>query len=345
MQNPATAKITVDTKLLYAQEAAHIRLTCQYERQRDISDLNVKRIAIEMTNGRFIPGTPIFFAVLPDRSMRLLNGNHTLEGIISSGKPQLLTMIFCQVADLAEADRIYSTFDIHKQRSWIDALKAVGADKDIAMPTKVMPAVGLIMHRFVPTKTNVEAVHSREARFVAMRDYKEAAALYHAAISGAPGSHRNPLLRSGLLAVALETLRYQPAKAVEFWEAAAHDDGLSAGDPRKTLLRFALTHKAAGGQSAIDFSRGAMQAWNAWWRKNSLTIIAPSRIAQVLILGTPWGTTRDGDAKSRAGRRKQSSPMPATEDGCELGGLFETGMHITEAGQDPVVLYRHNAKG
>lgn len=335
MEIDSTAKIDVEARWIHPREAAHIRLNSQYERQRDINELNRKRIDIEMTAGRFIPGTPIFFGVLPDRTMRLLNGNHTLEAIISSGKAQLLTLIYCQVSDISECDRIYSTFDIHKQRSWLDALRAVGADKEIAMPTKVMPAVGLIMHRFVPSHRNVEAAHSRAARFLAMRHYKEAAALYHAALAGAPSPHRNPLLRSGVVAVALETLRYQPARAAEFWEGLAHDDGLEQGDPRKALLRFCLTHRAVGGQSATDFSRGSMQAWNAWWRSRSLMVIAPSRITTILIRGTPWGTRRD------PGLEIEDAPAPA-DDCFDLP--FETGVQVTEVADKPVVLFRLQGK-
>jgi hypothetical protein len=84
MDDTLTAKVAdVD-----AEYARHLRQSCNFDRQRALIDLNTRRLAVEMDNGRFIPGTTVYFAVLPDGSMLILNGNHTLEAIIASGKTQ-----------------------------------------------------------------------------------------------------------------------------------------------------------------------------------------------------------------------------------------------------------------
>lgn len=337
MTETVTSKV-VDVSPQYAR---HLRNTCHFERQRAIADLNVKRLAVEMDNDRFIPGTTVYFAVLPDGSMLILNGNHTLEAVCTSGRTQTLVFIFKQVADVAEAARLYGSFDIHKTRTWTDALKAIGADKKIVLSQAVMPAVGHIMQGFNYNPRNVEANTSRDARFDAMKPYAEAANLLQAAMVGAPGVHKRAIRRKGVMAVALETLRHQPAHAAVFWKDLAHDDGLAVGDPRKTLLRWLLNPNAAGGltgaTAATATSRGVVAAWNAWFRGDALQYIRPVT-GPIIILGTPTADARKG--------RLASQSDAAGGVGDDLSDLFETGVRVTKTGSEPVVIYsRRKAEG
>lgn len=327
--------LTVKVADVDPQYARHLRVSCNFDRQRAITDLNVQRLGVEMKYDRFIPGTTVYFAVLPDKTMLILNGNHTLEAIIASGKTQRLVFIFKKVADVQEAARLYGTFDIHKTRTWTDALKAVSPDKKIALSNSVMPAVGHIMQSFTYDPRNVEANNSRGARFGSMKPYEEPASLLYAAMAGSPGPHKAAIRRKGVMAVALETLRYQPGPAAVFWKDLAHDDGLAKSDPRKVLLRWLLNSnsggKLTGATAANPHSRAAIGAWNAWCRGDALQHIRP-HTGPIIILGTPWDGKSDGQVPP-------TNPVPQ-EPGGDLSDTFTTGVKVTEGGHEPVVLYR-----
>lgn len=270
-------------------EAKHLRATCHFPRQRIITPRNVERLRLEMERRRFVPGTPVFFCRYPNGAVTIVNGNHTLEAIVSSGIPQKLVFIFLEVESEEEAALIYGCFDVHKSRSWNDALRAVGLGDEIAAAARVMPALGVILARFNPGPENVETNTSRQVRFAFMKHYREEAALLHAAIAGAPKPNQRVIQRAAVYAVALETAKYQPSLAIEFWRGTAHDDGLPKHDPRKTLLRWLHGHPVLGAPSSwMVQSRAAALAWNAFSRGESLQYCKPNQAGQLTISGTPW---------------------------------------------------------
>jgi hypothetical protein len=79
------------------------------------------------------------------------------------------------------------------------------------------------------------------------------------------------LLTPSVVAVALLTLRDQPAKAKEFWDGVAMDDGLRRGDPRHTLVKTLRDRPLRGSHS--EGGRIASTAWNAYYSNRELTFI------------------------------------------------------------------------
>jgi len=317
--------------------ARQLRRTCHFERQRAINELNTQRLTVEMVHHRFVPGTTVYFAVLPDGRMLILNGNHTLEAVIASGTTQRLVFIFQEVDDEAEAARLYTCFDVHKTRNWTDALRAVSPDATIAMPQSTLPAIGHIMQAFSYDHRNVEANNSRGSRFDKLPDYQEAAATLQAVLVGVPAVNKLAVKRKGVMAVALETVRYQPGHGSVFWKDLAHDDGLPNGDPRKTLLRWLLNAKSGGAKltgpkAANAHSRAVIGAWNAWYRGDALQSLRP-HTGPIVILGTPWDGSYRPDAD-------QTETSPDDPSGGDITDLFDTGVSVTEQGTQPVALYR-----
>jgi len=91
------------------------------------------------------------------------------------------------------------------------------------------------------------------------------------------------------MAVALETFRYQPSLAAEFWFATSHDEGLVTGQPEKALLSWLRNSRASGGQSAQrEHCRATALAWNAAFRGEERTYIKPNQMGAFFLLGTPW---------------------------------------------------------
>lgn len=336
MKKTNNDRVEVKVLTIGVDDATLLRKTCHFPLQRQISDLNVRRLGFEMEKGRFVQGTPVFFCVLPEGTQYVVNGNHTLEAVAYSGKPQALTFIFLMVADFAEAAAVYASFDVHKARTWNDALRATGRDVEMPNAGRVAAAVKIIMSDFKYSPGNIEAYSSRASRFELMDDYKETACLLFDAISGAPKTNSRIITRASVLAVALETVLYQPRAGVEFWSAVARDDGLSANDPRKALLRWLMNNKAAQGAATYTMTRACAHAWNTWRKGQSLQIVRPSTSGKFILDGTPWtGRQRDSDEPKPETERPKDAPSSV------LTEIFNTGVRITQTGSEEVVTYRH----
>jgi len=266
--------------------ARHLRKTMHFERQRPISEDNVKRLAEEMRNGWFMAGTAITICdVAEDGRSRIINGNHTLEAVHASGVTLPLVIIRKKVATLNDAAHAYAAFDLQKMRTWRDTLLATGFDQKVEMANFVVPAVGLIMQGFAYQKEKTNT--SREARLRTLPEYIPASHIIAAALKDVPVSGRRVVQRAAILAVALYTTRHQPSAGSEFWGSLARDDGLKANDPRKALLRYAMNNPASGSNSRPLHARAAMLAWNAWWEKRMIEAVKPNQMVDIRISGTP----------------------------------------------------------
>ena len=286
------------------------RDTCEFEWQRTLSDRNIDRLAGEMSRGWFVSGSPIFVAVLPDSSMRLLNGNHTMEGICRADISIPLSFTYRRVKDLKEAGAIYAVLDIQKIRTWRDSLQATGKE-EFPLATHVMSAMGLIMSDFIYRSDAIETNSSRTMRFERMEDYRRPAEIIKDALGGVPGINARICKRAAFLAVALETARYQPAAAHEFWKGLAEDDGLAKDDARKALLRYGQNNPARSGSESTIAARAASLAWNAFFERRPLEYCKPNAAIDFRLLGTPW-----------SGSRSRS--------------LTETGVSVTARGTKPI---------
>jgi hypothetical protein len=360
---------SLSSKLLTidGEQARQFRQACRYPGQRKISAGNVERLSLAMRRGTFVQGTSIHFCALPDGTMYLVNGNHCMEAVAACGIPQLFNVVVIPVPDMAAVADVYMNFDTHKQRTWQDALRAQGLDHEVPMADAVTAAIGLIMQGFRYNSTNVEANTDRAKRFGLVRQYEACAAQMHDAIAGAPNLNRRLCLRRAVLGVALETFRYQAPSALGFWGGLAKDDGLASRDPRKTLLRYLLENRAHGGIENFYQSKACSLAWNSFVRGEDLARLRTKVAGPLVLLGTPWSATRDGQQKFpdwlqpkpdmaapelpfRTGSDLQPKPDMAapnarpdvqrTSKSPAPEPLFQTGVQVGPNGADPIILYR-----
>jgi hypothetical protein len=292
-----------------------------FERQRPIVNSNTDRLAYEMAAARFVQGTPLFVCQLPDGTRKLVNGYHTLHGVIKSKTTQRLTFITLAVADMEEASAVYASFDIHRPRTWLDGMRAVGMAEDIPLLRPSMAALAVLMQAFNHDRGTRPALQSRAVRHQWLERYRKEIGLYAAAVACAPQTTRHLFQRGGIMAVGLECFRYQPSFADEFWHAMAADDGLKVGDPRKTLLRWMGVNKvAATGADTNVQARAAALAWNAAFRGKDLSLLKPATMAGITILGTPWVDGR-GPGEAVKGDKAPTPRPPA--GGAAGGDLFD----------------------
>lgn len=341
-------KLVCQVVMVTGADAAHLRKTCHYARQRAISDRNLRRLSAELVARRFIDGTPVFFCRLPDGRLFIVNGNHTLESIAATGIAQRLVFIILDVQSEEEVARIYGTMDVHKARTWADALRAVGMADEVTNASRVMPALGVILARFENVQSNVELSSSRGIRFDLMKHYADEAAMIQGALSGAPAQNQRAIHRAAIMAVALECFKYQPAHALEFWRGMAQDDGLAKNDPRKALLRWIQNNPVNNGQAGWPAqSRAAAHAWAAHCKGEALTIIRPSQAAGFTLHGTPWqGKGKIPDLIRQANPRPAVPPEEGEEEPPEpvadqppassMHDVFNIGLFATPAGLQPV---------
>lgn len=281
--------VTAQVVVVGPDIARRMRTDWLFPNQRNISLSNVSRLEQEMVNGWFVAGTPLFVCVLPDGVKYLVNGNHTCEAICASGVEMPLTVIELRVADFDEAARVYATFDIHKARTWIDTMKATGIYSEFADASKVASAIGIIMGNFKFGVSDEGTAASRTARMAKMAEYKDAAESVSACMSGGPNITTKLMKRSAVIAVALETARYQPTASIDFWRGFVMDDGLPAKDPRKALARWLYNNPATGGSAGRRLQAyAAARAWNLHYHGQQVDHIKPSTMTGFILEGTPW---------------------------------------------------------
>lgn len=281
----------IEVVMVTPEMAREIRTNCHFERQRAISLSNVQRLAREMLEGRFIPGSPIYIGVLPDDSWLILNGNHTLEAVVLADMPLLLSFIRQPVADIEEAGCIYARQDVHRTRTWQDTYRARGMES--LMPgfkgvEHLGAAVPYIAGNFQESFRRVR-MDTRESRLAMMEAWAPYGRLYHESMQGASKPITRMLVRGAVMSVGLVTFRYAPMKAQEFWSSVAADDGLRANDTRKVLLDWLRDNSTFKGDNRVLASKAVASCWNAWCMKEDRKFIRPSTMQEFKLQGTPYG--------------------------------------------------------
>jgi hypothetical protein len=287
-ETSVSQKIKSETCIVAPATARWMRDNCHFDRQRKISHSNVGRLAAEMGAGRFIPGTQVYICTLPDGSNLIINGNHTLEAISECGISQTMTITEMKVSDIDEAGRIYAVFDIHKTRTWMDSLRGCGLEDTVDMAPKVLAAITAIDNNFEQNSFTHSNGNSRIERFKRLEEYKEAADLLSAAISGCPSHTTKLIKRAVVMAVALETLKHQPSTATEFWRSFAKDDGLVSGSPEKALIGWLRNANVTGQAARKEMAIATALAWNAYFKGVPLVVCKPKQAGKFTLLGTPW---------------------------------------------------------
>lgn len=289
--------------------ARALRESAHYGRQRPINDSHVRRLATEMTEGRFVGGTPVHICVLGLGGQSfIVNGNHTLEAVIESKVTIPLSFLYTTVESEAEVATIYANHDIGRARIWADAIRASGlfgemdaSQQFVSQFASALVPIQLgfkeVVLRGTGRNASSEKLHnqarSRELRMQMMREYAHQADYFFLATHHARTKIQTMMRRAVVFAVALETFRYQPSTATEFWEGVAKDDGLRRSDPRKLLLSY-LAESTANDPSKALQVRAVASAWNAYFDKREVTLLRSSLEHPFVLHGTPWGAVPQG---------------------------------------------------
>lgn len=264
---------------------------CRYERNRNENKAapHIDALARQMIDGTWLPRSPIDFARMPDGSLTLVNGHHRMLAQVKAGKNIEWMVIVHDCAVDADVANLFWRFDtILRKRSVNNILGGVNAAENMRLGRTTAAAlastVTFIDNGFRPPGGMTARVYTPAEKLRLMDAWRNEAADYERAISKSQKSARRKLYTSQVMAVALITIRVNRDSAMNFWEGVATDDGLTRGDPRKTLLDFLRdTHGASTGLTATAVA--CARAWSAWEQGRELGMIRVGR-APVRIYGT-----------------------------------------------------------
>lgn len=272
--------------------AERIVTEANYERQRPVRQFHVDDLAQHMRRGTFTAKTQIFFGFTPDGRLHLVNGQHRLRAVMSSGVPIEFQVAIVPVATDEELAALYYRHDrLARQRSVPEVLTAVDVcgrfGINATTARMVFLAVPLLASGFQrPNYQTDPLIRDDGARLAFAEQWWPLAANYQELVADAPGAAKKKLLNPQVTAVGLVTLRHQRSRAEDFWRGIAENDGLKKGDPRRTFLLD--EHNLSGSQPVA--ASVAAGAWNAFYEKRSIGFIRIYDGAPVRILGTPYGT-------------------------------------------------------
>jgi len=278
----------------------------QYANQRKIRQWHVDDLSDEMLKGRFIEGTAIHFANLNGRKY-LVNGQHTLNAIVQSGKTIPLTVVETQVNSEEGIAALYYRYDTGINRSLVDAFKVYDLTDKVGLTYSqirwLAAAIATIEVGF-----RLLYVHEKilpDDMIQKVIEWSPYMRAFLKATDGCNSTIYERLKRKSSLSVALVTFRYyaDSEDTHSFWRQVALDDGLHVGDPRKALNKW-LAASFTGSQRT---SRGktytihhaclmCAQAWNYYVTKRelkSLHVRHPS--GKVIIIGTPYDDKNDSE--------------------------------------------------
>lgn len=246
-----------------AETARTYRRDFHFPGQRKLSDFNTQRLVHEMGAGRF--RGDVVLAVMPNGTKYIVNGNHTLEAIAKCGARFRSVVTYINVADIAEASALYSTFDNQKVRTHTDHATAAGVNNDHGLRNQGIRAMPYLTDRPLDVPDGSADERSAQGRVDTYNalDRLGVFARLSEAVSG--GSAIWATLLAPVMAVAIVTMRDAPKQATVFWARVARDNGLMDGDPAKELLKFLIDQKGVAGRIPNERRvMAAAQAWNAF---------------------------------------------------------------------------------
>lgn len=264
---------------------------CRYSRNRneERGRAHIDALARQMTDGVWLPKSPIDFARMPDGTLTLVNGHHRMLAQVKSARDIEWNVIIHDVESEEEIASLFWRFDtVMRVRSMHNVLDGVNAAENLDLSKSgtiaLSRAAVFIDNGMRPTGGYYSKTYTPAEKLALMSDWQIEARVYEDAISSAIKDARRKLYGAQIMAVALVTLRAHTESAIKFWSGIADDDGLRRGDPRKTLLDFMRdTHAAGSGLTAT--AAACARAWASWEAGRDLTMIRVGR-QPVRIVGT-----------------------------------------------------------
>lgn len=284
----AEGRVVVTPKM-----ARQILDTCNYDGQRAVSKSHVAKLAVQMRNGAWMAGSQIAFGRVGHNDV-LVNGQHRLSAVIEYGAPVEFQFLVVPVADKNALHALYYSFDaVQRARSTEVILKSTGIADDLGISGRTARgayvAGVIIALGFKPVAgVNRDAALGTPAgRLEAIRPWWPYVQQYDRILSSNTEARlRLKLQDGGCMAVALVTIKEQPAKAEAFWRNVAMNDGLHKGQPERTFVDALMNASFKGVERANTLV--AASCWNAYYAGRTLKQVNMGGTKDCRIAGTSW---------------------------------------------------------
>lgn len=268
----------------------------KFPRQRVIDHSRVYGHAHRIVKGDWLESFSIDFVELKNGRIWLVDGQNRLTAIKEQDSPVDVTLRIIPVESEFEAKQIFAGYDqkssVRTNRQIIDAMGiAEEAGLSRKMTNVVFDAATLLLNDLEPitgsanTKKYPE-LFFQDNKLAMVKEWASEAMAYEAIIKKSKKGFIEFMRGTGVVAVALYTLRHQPAKAKEFWTGVAENDGLRKNDPRSALISDLLIRQKNAGNIRQKVQQPSL-AWNAWCENRPLSIIKCITGAQLSLWGTP----------------------------------------------------------
>ena len=281
--------------------AARILEEINFPGQRAIDSGRVYGHRHSIIKGDWLEGHVITMALLPNGKMWNVDGQHRLTAISQHDAAVPVTVRIVPMENEKEARHFYAGFDQRKSvRTNRQILDGLGIAEEVQlsrnMTAMLFNAAPLLLNNLEPLTGSVNIrlnpdmfLQHNKLEIVQLwaKEAKEFDQICKAAKKGLLAKMRSP----GVVAVALYTLRHQPARAREFWSGIADNDGLRKNDPRATLINDILTRSIGVGSIRQRVQQPAL-AWNAFCEGRDLKIIKCIDGAAITLWGTPLAKGR-----------------------------------------------------
>lgn len=267
-----------------------------FPRQRDIRAARVYGHARSIVTGDWLESFQIDFVELPTGQIWLVDGQNRLTAIAQQQSVVPVTLRIIAVESEQEARNIFAGYDQKASiRTNRDILNAIGIAEETGLSRKmtdvVFSAATLLLNNLEPITGSANTnkfpeLFYQNNKLRAVAEWAKEAAIFEQILKKAKRGFAGSLRGTGVVAVALYTLRHQPAKAIEFWTGVAENDGLRKHDPRATFISDLLLRQKNAGNIRQKVQQPAL-AWNAWCEGRNLSIIKCITGSAITLWGTP----------------------------------------------------------
>ena len=241
-----------------------------YSAQRKFKKRNLEDLIRDIEDGLW-RSAEISFAVFPDGSSVLVNGQHTLRACVSTGTPIFVFMVWYEVKGPAGLSALYRTFDLGRgARSIGDAVKAEMAATGLKWPLRQATLISTAAACIESISFRHNLGKARQAGLISKyQDEGE----WFISIVGLRIKKGKHLMRGSVATAMLKTWQLDKNIADRFWLMVR--DGAPAPfriTHPANVLRNYLTEHAESWDRKILYSK-CIEAFNAYVQKKDINML------------------------------------------------------------------------
>lgn len=292
----STGVVMVDPKL-----ARLWLFECYYPGQRRLNEARSRLYSQEMLKGLWRL-SELRFVRLPDGKVWLINGYTRLHALVASGATLPFSVTLVDVTSPSEAASEYATLDAHRVRQTKDLLRGHELEETVGFPLgdqeRVARTAGIVASGFqgIAGLRFARTIHFRLPYLLEWAPY--ARVIFNATHFGHrldPAGLR--IYNAPIFSVALVTARFQPQKALNFWNAVAANDGLRRGQPDWILRDFLARMSTQTVRDYPAMERKTASCWNAYMEEREMAFarVEPNpdgTWSPIKLVGTPYSGQR-----------------------------------------------------